>query len=98
MPVVRLSGRLWTIDDGLQPLQPLVAAGVLDEVARCLGRGGCGDEEHGDRSQLHQSPALGLWWKRGRQTQAIGRSRGGWTTKIHEIGRASWRERGGQYG
>lgn len=30
-------------------------------------------------------PALGVWRKRGRQTQAIGSSRGGWTTKIHAL-------------
>src|SRR3546814_11168634 len=89
LPVVRLSGRLWTIDDGLQPLQPLVAAGVLDEVARCLGRGGCGDEEHGDRWHLHQSPGLGLWWTMGRTTQERGRSCGRRPTDNHAA-----RERG----
>lgn len=36
-------------------------------------------------STLHQGTTRGLRRKRGRQTQAIGRSRGGWTTKIHAL-------------
>jgi transposase len=45
----------------------------------------------GDRFHLHQSPPLGGGRKRGAFNNAIGRSRGGQTTKIHaltdEIGR-----------
>ena len=37
------------------------------------------------RQHLHQSPPLRRRWKRGAQKQAIGRSRGGRTTKIHAI-------------
>ena len=32
-----------------------------------------------------EGPARGLWRKRGRSTQAIGRSRGGWTTKVRAL-------------
>ena len=83
--MVRLSCGLRAVHDDLQPLQSMVTAGLLDEIARCLGRGGCGHEELRDRQHLHQGPALGVWRKRGRQTQAIGRSRGGWTTKVHAL-------------
>jgi transposase len=34
---------------------------------------------------LDQGSSLCLWWKRGEQNQAIGRSRGGRTTKIHGL-------------
>ncbi len=83
--MVRLSCGLRAVHDDLQPLQSMVTAGLLDEIARCLGRGGCGHEEHRNRQHLHQGPALGVWRKRERQTQAIGRSRGGWTTKVHAL-------------
>lgn len=50
------------------------------------GAGRGGSERHPfDRQHLDQSPALGRRWKRGAQTQAIGVSRGGRTTKIHAI-------------
>ena len=38
-----------------------------------------------DRFHAHQSAPFGIGWKRGEQTQAIGRSRGGRNTKIHAI-------------
>lgn len=82
---MRLPVGLRAIHDDLQPVQPLVGKGLLDEAPRCLGPSGCRDEQHGDRQHLHQGPALGVWRKRGRQTLAIGRSRGGWTTKIHAL-------------
>jgi IS5 family transposase len=44
-----------------------------------------GDEKHCHRQHLRQSSARGLRRKRGRSTQAIGRSRGGWTTKVHAL-------------
>ena len=83
--MVRLSGRLRSIDDGLQPLQPLVAPRLLAALARRAGGCGRGDQEHGDRQHLHQGAALGFWRKKGARAQAIGRSRGGWTTKIHAL-------------
>ena len=82
---MRLSGRVRSIDDDLQSVQSLVAAGLLVEAPRCADRCGRRDAQHGDRQHLHQGAALGLRWKRGRSDQAIGRSRGGWTTKIHAL-------------
>ena len=82
---MRLPGRLRTIHDDLQPVQPLVAPWLLAQAARRAG--GCwrGHEEYRDRQHLHQGATRGIRWKRGRQIQAIGRSRGGWTTKIHAL-------------
>src|SRR5262249_48593492 len=44
-----------------------------------------------DRFHAHQGASLGLRRKRGEQTQAIGRSRGGRNTKIHAIADAKGR-------
>ena len=63
----------------------MVEARLLAEVARCLGRCWGRDMQHGNRQHLHQGAAFGVRRKRGRSDQAIGRSRGGWTTKIHAL-------------
>ena len=53
-------------------------------LVRGLGEGSA--EGHpGDRQYLDQGTALGGRWKRGAKAQAIGRSRGGRTTKIHAV-------------
>jgi transposase len=59
--------------------------GLLAHAARRLG--GCrrGDEEHRHRQHLRQGAAGRVRCKRGRSAQAIGRSRGGWTTKVHAL-------------
>ncbi|APH52554.1 Transposase [Granulibacter bethesdensis] len=85
LSLVRLSGRLRALHDDLQPVQPLVAPWLLAQAARRAGECWRGDEKHRDRQHLHQGAARGLRWKRGRQIQAIGRSRGGWTTKVHAL-------------
>ena len=41
--------------------------------------------DHVDRQHAHQSPSLRRWRKRGAFHHAIGRSRGGRTTKIHAL-------------
>jgi transposase len=68
-----------------QSVQPLVAARLLGEVARCPDRCWSRDPHHRNRQQLYQGAARGVRGKRGRSVQAIGRSRGGWTTKIHAL-------------
>ncbi len=83
--MVRLSGGLRPIDDRLQSLQPLVAARVLAEAARCAGQHRRSRQKHRDRQHLHQGAAFRVRRKRGRELQAIGRSRGGWTTKVHAL-------------
>jgi transposase len=81
--VAGLSARLRPLHDGLQPLQPLVAAADLATAARGAD-GGRRDRQDGrDRQQLRQGAPLGRRRKRGAKAQAIGVSRGGRTTKIH---------------
>jgi hypothetical protein len=41
--------------------------------------------DHVDRQHAHQSPSPRRWRKRGAYYHAIGRSRGGRTTKIHAL-------------
>lgn len=85
LPLVRLSGRRRAIDDDLQPVQPLVAPWLLARAAGCTGGCRCGDKAHRYRQHLHQGAAGGVRCKGGRAAQAIGRSRSGWTTKIHAL-------------
>jgi len=85
VPLVRLPIRVRAVDDDLQSLQPVVAAGFLAQAAR--GVCGCrrSNEEHRHRQHLHQGAARRVRRKRGRSIQAIDRSRGGWTTKVHAL-------------
>ncbi len=80
VPLVRLSGRIQTIDDDLQSVQPVVAARFLAEVAQCPGRCRGRDTHHGNRQHLHQGAAFG--GKGGRSDQAIAHSRGGFRTEL----------------
>lgn len=74
---MRLPSRLRAVDHDLQPVQLMVAPWLLVEAARRAGECWRGDEKHRDRQHLHQGATRGLRWKMERQTQAIGRSRGG---------------------
>jgi transposase len=85
MSVAGLPCRVWALDDNLQPLQSLVAPKVLGRTVGGARRLGRGDQEHGHRFHLHQSPALRLWWQGRQKKQAIGLSRGGQTTKVHAL-------------
>jgi len=84
-PLARLPAGIRPLHDSLQPLQSL-------EPARCLERyflrtDGLNrpDRNDVDRQYTHQSPSLGGGRKRGDFQQAVGRSRGGRTTKIHAL-------------
>jgi len=84
MSLAGLPCPIWTTHHGLQPLPTLDDARRL--AAALWGAGGgrsrCGAT---DRLDHLQGPSLGSGRKRGDQTQAIGRSRGGRTTKIHAV-------------
>ena len=82
---MRWPGRVRAVDDGVQSVQPLVAPGLLAQAARGAGGYRSGDEEHCDRQHLRKGTTRGIRRKRGRSAQAIGRSRGGWTTKVHAL-------------
>jgi transposase len=79
--VARPAASLRQLEHGFQAVPPLGGARRLQVDIR----GGVGRSRHGvrdDRRHDRQGspPRTGL--KRGTQSQAIGRSRGGWTTKI----------------
>lgn len=82
----RLPAGLRTADDHLQPLQPLEHPGRLAKALRAARR----QRRHprGTRHRLHphQGPPLGpRVEKKGDAIQAVGRSRGGRTSKIHAL-------------
>jgi transposase len=74
-----LPGSLWALHDNLQSLQSLEPSGDLDRYLLCVDRIGL------RRFDLHQSPQPGSGRKRGAFNNAIGRSRGGQTTKIRAL-------------
>ena len=43
------------------------------------------DAQHRDRQHLRQSATRRVWRQKEAKAQAIGRSRGGWTTKVHAL-------------
>jgi transposase len=84
MPLAGLPGPVRPSDDDLQSLPALDDAGGL--ATAVPGPGG-GRSRRGANDRLHhsQGPPLGGGRKRGDEVQAIGRSRGGRTTKIHAV-------------
>lgn len=82
----RLPAGLWTADDHLQPFQPLEHPGRLATALRAAGRQRRHPRGVGHRLHPHQSPPLGpRVQKKGDAIQAVGRSRGGRTSKIHAL-------------
>lgn len=80
-----LPERVWAFDDSLQPLEPMEPSRHLDAHPGGFDRGKLDRGDRPDRQQLHQSPPLCGWRKRGARANAIGISRGGRTTKIHAL-------------
>ena len=80
-----MSGSLRPLHDGLQPLQPLESAGDLDGYFLRTDRIDRHVRIDVGGFQLHQGPSLRGRRKRGAFNNAIGRSRGGQTTKIHAL-------------
>jgi transposase len=90
VPVARLSGSVRSAHHRLQSVQPLVGGGHLaEDVGNVGGSWSLRIAEHRQHN-LQGTPLCG-WRKRGAQAQAIGRSRGGRTTKIHAVADASGR-------
>lgn len=85
MPLGGLPFRLRPPDDDLQSVQPLEPSRSLGEDIRHADRAGgtAGNPEH--RQHRRARPSFGARRKRGAKVQAIGRSRGGPTTKIHAL-------------
>jgi transposase len=84
VPLAGYACRLWPLDDSLQSLPALVQQGNLAGDVGGFGQIRCRGLP-GDRLDLRQSPPLRSGRKRGAERQAIGRSRGGRTTKIHAV-------------
>ena len=84
-PLARLPAGLWPLHDGLQPLQSLEPARRLDRYFLCADRLDRPDRDDVRRLDAHQGPPFGSGRKRGDFEQAVGRSRGGRTTKIHAL-------------
>jgi transposase len=76
---------LWPVHDHLQSLQSLEPAGHLDRHLLRVDRLDRHDRNGGGRLDAHQGTPLGSRSKRGAFGNAIGRSRGGRTTKIHAL-------------
>src|SRR5260370_35326996 len=83
--MARLSGRVRPLHDDLQSLQPLGQERPMAQHLRGTGEAGQRCRRAGARLHLGQGSSLRLRRKRGEQNQAIGRSRGGRTTKIHGL-------------
>ena len=81
--MVSLPRGIRAVDNHLQPLPPMVRASFLDGPGGGFGSIRSRDEVNGDRLHLCESPSVSTWGKRGANSQAIGKSRGGQTTKVH---------------
>ena len=82
MPLEGYAVRLWPTDNDLQSLSSMGRAGSL--AGFVSGLGDCFARWHSDdRQHDRQGSSFCRWRKRGAEAQAIGRSRGGRTTKIH---------------
>ncbi len=87
--LARHAGTLWQVDHHLQPLPALAqSSGLGENVCRVADRAGRG-KQCGLGNPLHRlhhssrSPTCGWGKKSSAELEALGRSRGGFTTKIH---------------
>ena len=85
VPVERRAGRLRATQDALQPLPALGCQGCVVEPVSRPGDSRRAARRDPDRFLRRESASLRFGWKRGECRQAIGRSRGGRTTKIHAL-------------
>jgi transposase len=91
MPVVRLPAGIRPADYNLQPFCALGGTRGVGAVVPRTRRARSIDRDADDRCHPRQGAPLGLGRKKGEQSQAIGRSRGGRNTKIHAIADAKGR-------
>ena len=82
--MARLPSGLWSAHHGLQSVPSLDDAWIMASFVRYPDEDGA-RRRPGHRQHDRQGPPLGGGRKRGAEAQAIGRSRGGRTTKIHAI-------------
>lgn len=72
------------VEDGVQPLRPLVKERAVETALRRAPRR-CRPRMAQHRQHDEPRPPACSGWKRGAQVHAIGRSRGGATTKVHLV-------------
>jgi len=82
---VRLPDRLWFDDDGVQPVQPRSRRGFWLKLLDALVDAGAATKRTAIDSTYVKAQRAAFGAKRGRSAEAIGRSRGGWTTKVHAL-------------
>jgi len=82
---VRLPDRLWSDDDGVQPVQPRSRRGFWLKLLDALVDAGAATKSTAIDSTYVKAQRAAFGAKRGRSAEAIGRSRGGWTTKVHAL-------------
>jgi transposase len=82
---VRLPDRLWFDDDGVQPVQPRSRRGFWLKLLDALVDAGAATKSTAIDSTYVKAQRAAFGAKRGRSAEAIGRSRGGWTTKVHAL-------------
>jgi len=82
---VRLPDRLWFDDDGVQPVQPRSRRGFWLKLLDALVDAGAATKSTAIDSTYVKAQRATFGAKRGRSAEAIGRSRGGWTTKVHAL-------------
>jgi len=85
MPLARLSAGIRSADDDIQSLQQMVRSRHLAKAVREDRSLSCRSRGTFPRQLARQSPPLRSRRKRGEESQAIGRSRGGRTSKIHAL-------------
>jgi UDP-glucuronate decarboxylase len=83
--VDRCAGCLWPEQDALQPLCTMGGERRVERHLPCSGTGRWPTGGGSDRQFGGQGAPLRLRREKGEQNQAIGRSRGGRTTKIHAL-------------
>ena len=82
---MRLPDRLWSDDDGVQPVQPRSRRGFWLKLLDALVDAGAATKSTAIDSTYVKAQRAAFGAKRGRSAEAIGRSRGGWTTKVHAL-------------
>jgi len=84
LPMAGAARGLWAVHDGVQPLQPLEQARAVAGDPRGAGGEQRAAGHRDDRQLVDQGAPIRLGRaKRGERFQAIGRSPGGRTTKLH---------------
>jgi hypothetical protein len=85
LPLVRFSDRLCSVDDGLQLFNRWSHRGFWLKLPDALVDAGAVTQSTAIDTTYVKAAAGGVRGKRGRLAQAIGRSRGGWTTKVYAL-------------